>query len=220
MLTNEEGDVTSHLQGFFNRTAGLLEAGIKPVYVFDGKPPTLKGGELAKRKERRKEAEEELKEAEQRAKEAADNDKEAEAAALEDINKMEKRTIRVTKEQNEDVKKLLKLMGIPIVEAPCEAEAQCAELCKKGKVWASATEDMDTLTFATPILLRRLTRPESAKESVLEIHHAKILGPDGLNMTQDQFIDLCILCGCDYCDSIKGIGAKVGKANKDEAKRY
>jgi len=119
-------------------------------------------------------------------------------------------------------------MGIPIVEAPCEAEAQCAELgallrsrtacaceltrhnvkAKKGKVWATATEDMDALTFATPILLRRLTAPESKKLSVYEIHLEKVLGKDGLDLTMAQFVDLCILCGCDYCDSIKGIGPK------------
>ena len=72
------------------------------------------------------------------------------------------------------MKKLLMLMGIPVVEAPCEAEAQCSELCKKGKVWATATEDMDALTFGTPILLRRLTMPESKKLSVYEIHVEKV----------------------------------------------
>jgi flap endonuclease-1 len=79
---------------------------------------------------------------------------------------------------------------------------------KKGKVWATATEDMDALTFATPILLRRLTMPESRKLAVLEIHVDKVLGKDGLDLTLDEFVDLCILCGCDYCDSIKGIGPK------------
>ncbi|GLT27149.1 hypothetical protein SLA2020_021730 [Shorea laevis] len=49
MLTNQSGEVTSHLQGMFTRTIRLLEAGIKPVYVFDGQPPDLKKKELAKR---------------------------------------------------------------------------------------------------------------------------------------------------------------------------
>eukprot|EP00965_Chrysotila_dentata_P245711 6206727-Pleurochrysis_carterae.AAC.1 len=59
-LTNEAGEVTSHLTGMFYRTIRMLEAGIKPVFVFDGKPPTLKGGQLAKRKERQAAAEAEL----------------------------------------------------------------------------------------------------------------------------------------------------------------
>ena len=62
-LTNEDGETTSHLIGMFYRTIRLLENGIKPVYVFDGKPPDLKGGELQKRKERRTEAEENLEKA-------------------------------------------------------------------------------------------------------------------------------------------------------------
>ena len=59
-LTNDAGEVTSHLTGMLYRTIRMLEAGIKPVFVFDGKAPTMKSGELAKRKERQKAAEEEL----------------------------------------------------------------------------------------------------------------------------------------------------------------
>lgn len=51
--------------GTFYRTIRLVENGIKPVYVFDGKPPTLKGGELAKRAERREEAQKQLQAAEE-----------------------------------------------------------------------------------------------------------------------------------------------------------
>lgn len=51
--------------GTFYRTIRLVEQGIKPVYVFDGKPPSLKGGELAKRAERRDEAQKLLQAAEE-----------------------------------------------------------------------------------------------------------------------------------------------------------
>lgn len=112
----------------------------------------------------------------------------------------------MTKQHNADAQKLLRLMGVPVFLAPCEAEAQCAELCKKGKVWATVTEDMDALTFATPILLRNLTYAESRKMDIYEIHYDKILPL--LELTPRQFVDLCILCGCDYASSIKGIGPK------------
>ena len=59
-LTNENGDVTSHIQGMFNRTIKMMETGVKPCYVFDGKPPQLKGGELAKRIAKRAKAEADL----------------------------------------------------------------------------------------------------------------------------------------------------------------
>lgn len=113
MLQNEEGETTSHLMGMFYRTICMVENGIKPVYVFDGKPPQLKSGELAKHTERRAEAEKQL--------EAAQ-----EAGEVENIEKFNKRLVKVTKQHNEECKKLLSLMGIPYVDASCEAEATCA----------------------------------------------------------------------------------------------
>jgi flap endonuclease-1 len=192
-LTDANGEVTSHLQGLFNRTIRLLEAGVKPIYVFDGKPPTLKGGELAKRHKAKAKAKEEL----AVAKEQGDDD----AAA-----RLVKRTVTVSPKQNAECKRLLRLMGLPVVEAPCEAEAQCAELVRAGVAFATATEDMDALTLGTPVLLRRMTFSAAQKQPVLEIHLDKVLA--GLSLTMDQFIDVCILCGCDYTDTIRGIGPK------------
>ena len=193
----------------------MLEAGIKPMYViiavnvfhlaptseawhfswcrfvFEGKSPALKKEELAKRSARREGANAEL----EAAKEAGD--KEA-------IEKFSKRTIRVTPEQNEDCKKLLRLMGIPVIDAPSEAEAQCAQLCKEGHVYGISTEDMDSLTLGTPKLLRHLMTPAAQKVLVLEFDHDMILKE--LDLTNDEFIDLCILCGCDYTSKIQGIG--------------
>ncbi|KAG0448924.1 hypothetical protein HPP92_027569, partial [Vanilla planifolia] len=192
-LTNEAGDVTSHLQGMFTRTIRLLEAGIKPVYVFDGQPPDLKKQELAKRYSKRDDATRELATA-------------VEEGNKEEIEKFSKRTVKVTKQHNEDCKQLLRLMGVPVIEAPCEAEAQCAALCKGDMVYGVASEDMDSLTFGAPRFLRHLMDPSSKKIPVMEFEIAKVL--QELNLTMDQFIDLCILCGCDYCDSIKGIGGQ------------
>ncbi|XAR72591.1 Spleen exonuclease [Bertholletia excelsa] len=193
MLTNEAGEVTSHLQGMFTRTIRLLEAGLKPVYVFDGQPPDLKKQELAKRYSKRAGATEDLNEA-------------LEAGNKEEIEKFSKRTVKVTKQHNEDCKRLLRLMGVPVIEAPSEAEAQGAALCKLGKVYAVASEDMDSLTFGAPRFLRHLMDPSSKKIPVMEFEVSKVL--EELNLTMDQFIDLCILSGCDYCDSIRGIGGQ------------
>ncbi|CAA3020813.1 flap endonuclease 1 isoform X2 [Olea europaea subsp. europaea] len=193
MLTNEAGEVTSHLQGMFTRTIRLLEAGIKPVYVFDGKPPDLKKQELAKRYSKRADATDDLSDA-------------LEVGNKEDIEKFSKRTVKVTKQHNDDCKKLLSLMGVPVIEAPSEAEAQCAALCKADHVYAVASEDMDSLTFGAPRFLRHLMDPSSKKIPVMEFEVSKVL--EELNLTMDQFIDLCILSGCDYCDSIRGIGGQ------------
>merc|ERR1711962_700495 len=100
----------------------------------------------------------------------------------------------------------LKHMGVPFVEAPCKAEAQCAELAKAGKVYAVGTEDMDALTFGSPVLLRHLTFSEARKMPIKEFHLSSIL--EGFEMSPEQFDDLCILLGCDYVEKIKGIGPK------------
>ena len=196
VLTNEAGEVTSHIQGMFNRTIRMMAGGIRPVYIFDGKPPQLKGGELAKRLAKRAKAESDL----------------AAAKAAEDVDEMNKfssRLVKVTRQHNEDCKELLRLMGIPVMDAPCEAEAQCAELARKGKVFATATEDMDALTFRTPKLVRKLTFSQTKgkeKQMIMEIDFDNMLA--GLELTYIEFVDMCILCGCDYCSTIKGIGPK------------
>ncbi|KAK7018086.1 Elongation of fatty acids protein 2 [Paramarasmius palmivorus] len=193
MLTNDAGETTSHLMGFFYRTIRIVENGIKPAYVFDGKPPELKKGVLSKRFARREEAKEEGEEAK-------------EVGTAEDVDRFSRRTVKVTKQHNEECVRLLKLMGIPVIIAPSEAEAQCAELARGGKVYAAGSEDMDTLTFNAPILFRHLTFSEAKKQPISEINLKTAL--EGLDMDMSQFIDLCILLGCDYLEPIKGVGPK------------
>ncbi|CCD26403.1 multifunctional nuclease RAD27 NDAI_0H02290 [Naumovozyma dairenensis CBS 421] len=187
-LTNDAGETTSHLMGMFYRTLRMIDNGIKPCYVFDGKPPVLKSHELDKRIARRAETEKKF----------------AEATDQAEKIKQERRLVKVSKEHNDEAKKLLELMGIPYVNAPGEAEAQCAELAKKGKVYAAASEDMDTLCYRTPYLLRHLTFSEAKKEPIQEINTEQVL--QGLELTLEQFIDLGIMLGCDYCENIRGIG--------------
>ncbi|KAF8158036.1 PIN domain-like protein [Crassisporium funariophilum] len=193
MLMNDAGETTSHLMGFFYRTIRIVENGIKPAYVFDGKPPEMKKGVLSKRFEKREEAKEEGEEAK-------------ETGTAEDMDRFSRRTVKVTREHNEECRRLLKLMGIPVVIAPSEAEAQCAELARGGKVYAAGSEDMDTLTFNAPILLRHLTFSEAKKQPISEINLQAAL--DGLEMDMSQFVDLCILLGCDYLEPIRGVGPK------------
>ena len=171
VLTSDTGETTSHLMGMFYRTLRIVENGIKPVYVFDGSPPRLKSGELAKRFQRRAEASEAHEEAK-------------ETGTAEEVEKFSRRTVRVTREHNDECKKLLKLMGIPYIDAPTEAEAQCAVLARAGKVYAAASEDMDTLCFDAPILLRHLTFSEQRREPIQEIHLDKVL--EGLAMDRNQ----------------------------------
>jgi len=194
-LSNTSGEVTSHIQGFLSRTVKLLELGVKPVFVFDGKPPMLKSQTLEGRREKKEEADEEL------------------AAALatgdaEDIRKAAHRTARATPQMNADCQELLRLLGCPVIIAPSEAEASCAALCRSRHVDAVATEDMDALTFGTPLMLKNLFDTESSrtqtKRPVYEVRLETMLAQ--LDVSMASFIDFCILCGCDYCGTIRGIG--------------
>ncbi|EEQ41448.1 hypothetical protein CLUG_05576 [Clavispora lusitaniae ATCC 42720] len=190
-LTSEDGETTSHLSGMFYRTIRLVESGLKPMYVFDGKPPVLKGGELEKRLLKRQDALKQIEDLK-------------ETGTVEELMKYEKRTVRASREQNDEAKKLLELMGIPYIVAPSEAEAQCAELARAGKVFAAASEDMDTLCYEPKYLLRHLTVAEARKMPIDQIDYEAML--KGLDMDRSTFVDLCILLGCDYCETIKGVG--------------
>ena len=188
-LRDSEGNLTGHLLGIFNRTIMLMENGIRPVWVFDGIPPEAKKNVLKKRKEIKENAEKEKSEA----KDEGDMEK-----ALKFANQ----TIRIDKKMVEDAKKLIKLLGIPVIEAPSEAEATCSIMAKDKICYCACTEDMDTLCFGCPILIRDLSNKD---DNVIQIELDLVL--KGLNLNMDEFIDLCILCGCDYSSRIEGIGA-------------
>lgn len=147
---------------------------------------------LEKRKENREKAED----AKEEANEDGDEFK---------VMKMAQRTVRVTKAMNEDAKKLIKAMGMPVVQAPGEAEAFCSHLVKIGKAYATVSEDMDSLTFGSTILIRGMSSSKSSKASELvQIELPKVLS--SLKLTYEQFVDMCILCGCDYTGTIGGVG--------------
>lgn len=116
-LRDEEGNLTGHLVGLFHKTINLFECGIKPIWVFDGKPPELKTDELKKRKEIKVAAQEDMAIAQ-------------EEGDMEKAKQMAGRSVRITSDMIRDAKTLLSYMGCAIVQAPCEAEAQCAELVK------------------------------------------------------------------------------------------
>ena len=191
-LTDSDGNLTAHLVGLLNRSLIFLEHHIKPVWVFDGSPPDLKQAELHRRKANKEEAKEKVELAQEEGK-------------TEEVEKMSKRNLRVSKEMIEDAKTLIRLLGIPIVESPSEAEAECAALVKCGKAHAVASEDMDSLTFGANYLLRGLN---SKKEPITEIELRTVL--EELKMNQEQFIEMCILLGSDYTEHIDGIGPATG----------
>ncbi len=204
LLKDSEGRVTSHLSGLLYRNANLIEAGIKPVYVFDGAPDVMKEGTLEKRKERKKEAEKEY-------------DKALEEGDLERARMKAQQTSRMTDEIEESSKKLLSLLAIPWIQAPAEGESQAAHMVREGDAWSVGGQDYDTLLFGAPRLVKNLTitgkrkMPGSSKYKDISlelIELEKVL--EELEINREQLVDIGILCGTDYNDGVKGIGPKRG----------
>ncbi|XP_029448094.1 flap endonuclease 1-like isoform X2 [Rhinatrema bivittatum] len=179
-IINRHGENIGHLQGLFYRTVTLLENGIKPVFVFEGRPPELK--QLMARR---------------RAAAAAGTQKKDEDAVL-GSSQNSKKVVK------QDCETLLSFLGVPCIQAPSEGEATCAALVASGQVWGTATEDMDALPFGSTRLIRNLKADKNCQ--VDEYDLPLIL--EKLQLTHEQFVDLCILLGCDYSEKIRGLGPK------------
>ncbi len=201
-LMDSKGRITSHISGLFYRTCNMLEKGLQPTFVFDGKPSELKKRTLEERRERKQVAAEEF--------EAA-----KEAGRTEDMKVYAQQTSKLTREMAEEGKHLLQLLGIPVIQAKSEGEAQCADMCRKGLVEATGTQDYDALLFGTPILLKNLTiagrRKLPRKNTFVEVVPERIELQPNLNrlgITQQKLIWIGILAGTDFNKGIYGIGAK------------
>jgi len=205
VLTDDKGRVTSHLIGLFSRTTSLMEEGLKLVFVFDGKPPAIKQKTWEKRKEVKAEATLKLKEAE-------------ELGNLEEMKKFASRTAILTKDMVQDAQKIISALGLPIVQAPSEGEAQTAFMVKNGDAYASVSQDYDNLIFGCPVLVRNLSiagkRKKTGKVGMQIVKPEMVLLKDvlaNLQLTHDQLIVLAILVGTDYNPGgIKGIGPMKG----------
>lgn len=197
-LKDYDGNVTSHLSGLFYRTINFLEHRIKPIYVFDGKPSQLKTETIEARKKVKQEAREKMIKAQE------DED-------FEQARKYAQQTSKLTSEMLEESKKLIDYMGVPIVQAKSEGEAQSAYLVEKGDAWGCASQDYDTLLFGGKRLIRNFAVSRSKKvgdtKVTLDIEFIsleKFLKK--LGITREQLIEMGILIGVDFFPGIKGIG--------------
>ena len=198
-LKDDNGNPVSHLMGFLHRTATLLAAGIKPVYIFDGTSPELKADEMAARRERRLEAEAVHKEA-------------LEAGDFALAQKMAARIMHYSPQMVEETQQLLDLMGVPWVTAAAEGEAQAAVMAAKGQLDVVATQDWDALLYGSPVLVRNLM--DDGTKRYGRVVHAQSINLNHMlketGLSRQQLVDLAIMIGTDYHPGIKGIGPKTG----------
>jgi len=201
-LADSHGNITSHITGLFYRTINLLEKGIKPIYVFDGIPSELKRETLNKRREVRTDAEKKASEALQ-------------AGKMDEAKKYGSRALKLTKDMVDEAKEFLKLLGIPIIEAPEEGEAQASVMVSKGQLDGVVSQDFDALLFGATQLYRNIgfsgKRKVPGKNFYVDIkpEHLdleKILTQ--LKISRQKLIWLGILVGTDFNDKFPKIGPK------------
>lgn len=190
-LTDDEGRVTSHLSGLYYRTMNLLEAGVKPVFVFEGGYPDLKEEEVKSRRQSKEKAQREY----EVARKIGDHDRAA---------KLETERRGISEEMQETAFDLIEAMGCPMIVPPEEAEAQCARMCEDNQVDYVISSDYDTLLYGSPNLVQELD--SSGGELVLL---DKSLQENNISLKELMWIGLML--GTDYNSSPHGIGAKTAK---------
>ncbi|MFX1304758.1 MAG: flap endonuclease-1 [Promethearchaeota archaeon] len=208
-LKDFQGSITSHLSGLFYRTINFLEHNIKPIYVFDGIPSELKVDTIRERKRVKEEAREKMIKAQ-------------DAEDFQQAKKFAQLTSKLDSNMIEESKKLIEYMGIPIIQANSEGEAQTAYLVEVGDAWACASQDYDTLLFGGERLIRNfaISRSKKVRDTTvtLDIEYvslSKFLNNLGIN--REQLVDMGILIGTDFFPGIRGIGQKTAL---DLVKKY
>ncbi|ADD06781.1 flap endonuclease Fen1 [Natrialba magadii ATCC 43099] len=187
--TTADGTEVANLIGIVQGLPKFFENDVTPVMVFDGGPSELKEDEIESRREQRQTYEEQLETAREEGDEVA-------------IAQLESRTQRLTPTIQETSRELLRLLDVPIVEAPAEGEAQAAHMVRRGDADYVGSEDYDALLFGAPYTLRQLTSKGDPELMDLEAtldHH---------DLTLEQLIDAAILIGTDFNEGISGIGPK------------
>lgn len=191
-LMDENGEITSHLSGILYRNSAIMENGIKPIYIFDGKSPELKQKTVDERKEIREESE-------KRWNEALSEGDESEA------RKFAMRSSKLSPYIIESSKKLLDMMGIPYVDAYSEGEAQAAYMVQKGDAWAVGSQDYDCLLFGADRMIRNLAINSNLGNTQM-FQLKKVL--QTLQITREELIKMSIIIGTDFDPGLKRVGAK------------
>lgn len=199
-LMDSSGRVTSHLSGLLYRTTNLIELGVKTVFIFDGEPFHFKSGTLQERSDLREKAAVAWEEA--RA-EGRDGFKYAQAAS------------KINAEILEDARRLISAMGLPIVQAPSEGEAQAAYMAAKGDVHAAGSQDYDSLLFGAPNVVRNLAitgkRKLPRRNVYVDIEPELIVLDEELTrlgVSRKQLIEIAIMCGTDFNQGLSRVGPK------------
>ncbi len=222
----------SHLVGIIDVVSQLLANCITPVIVFDGPPPQEKARTIQKRKSHKEHAQQNIAWIEQQFESdlppsntptptkalfanqpGSDEFFERAISQLKSpvgLSSEEKRRIKheleVEKQKLAAVflqphhfyqtQSLCEILGIPFIRSPGEAEVTCVELLRNQKIDAVYTADSDVLVFGCTRMIRRIINDEY----VDALDHNFVIQELGIN--HEQFVCMCILIGCDFCEAL------------------
>ena len=199
-LMDSQGRVTSHLSGLLYRTTNLIEAGVKVAFVFDGEPPLFKAETLSERSQVREKAAAAWQVA---------------LAAGQDGFKYAQASSRISTEILQDGRRLILAMGLPVIQAPSEGEAQAAHMAARGEVELVGSQDYDSLLFGAPQVVRNLAitgkRKLPRKNIYVDVEPEIIHLDEGLAhlaISRKQLVEIGIMCGTDYNRGLTRVGPK------------
>lgn len=221
--------VTNSMSGnyfdmFLNFILWFRVNNVRPVFVFDGKAPPQKDKTKAERKANKEKLQNKVLELEslieeiQESKEIPDElffriDQALELNSREEprrkivsmLNEKYKKTssqcINITTQDTQNIKDLLTYLGFPWVQSEYEAEKTCCWLCNHGYVKGVVTADSDVLAYGVELWISDI---KAYSDTCKIIRYQDVLISSEL--TKEQFVDFCIMCGTDYNSNIPGIG--------------
>lgn len=189
------------IDNFIQQVFHFRKFNIQPIYVFDGAPPKEKQETLNNRKEQKEKLYLKIEEIQSKIKTAREK-KEDIKLLQKELAVMKKKNIVITREDIITLKSVFDILGVQYIQCDCEADLVCCELYKTKKVDACMSNDMDFLPSGCGKLIRNYNL--SNKITVYDLEHLLTL----INFNYDQFVDFCILCGCDYTGKIQGLGSE------------
>lgn len=140
-----------------------------------------------------------------------------------EIEKLTKRTVSVCNEDIDFLKSICDGLGIPYIQAPCEAEAYLCGLLKAKAIDGVMTDDSDVCAYGCDMWITKYTYKQynenGQTNTAYKISTTQLMNEMGID--ESQFLDLCIMSGTDYCENPKGLGCvKLLKIIKEEKDKY
>lgn len=189
------------LENMYLMASILRHYDIHGIFVFDGPPPVQKTELIELRKKKKDAAKKEYTQMERvlqtKRRESALSSSPASTHEIleieEAMTQLKKQFIHIRDSDIANVKELLASFGFAIVDAEGEADALCAKLAIKRRVFACMSDDMDMFVYGCPVVLRHVSL---LNHSAMCYHMKDILR--NMELTQDDFKMMCVVSGTDY----------------------